>query len=181
VKAIAFNSKGEQSKIVTAHFMKLPHPDWKITLGTNYDKQYTAGGDEALIDGLRGDVNWRKGYWQGYEGKDVEWIIDLGSEQKVGSFSAGFLQDAGAWILFPKKVEFSFSKDGTTFTDNTSLGNNISDKDEKVQIKNFKTMLIRPVDARYVKVKASSYGKLPEWHAGAGGDSWIFADEITIN
>jgi len=181
IKAIAVNEDGLTSKVVTAQLNKMPHPDWKIKIISPYDNQYTAGGDEALIDGLRGDVNWRKGYWQGYEGKDFECIIDLGKEQSVGSFTAEFLQDVGAWIFMPKKVEFSFSKDGNTYSDNTALGNNVSDKDEKVQKKTFKTMLLRPVTARFVKVKAINYGKLPEWHPGAGGDSWLFLDEITIN
>ena len=34
--------------------------------------------------------------------------------------------------------------------------------------------------ARYVKVKAYNYGKLPEWHQGAGGDAFIFVDEIEV-
>ncbi len=181
IKAIAVNKNGQQSKISTANFTLMEHPDWKISLISKYDNQYTAGGDEAVIDGIYGDVNWRKGYWQGYQGQDFECVIDMGSAQKVGSFSADFLRDIGAWIMLPKKVEFSFSLDGITFSDNTNLGNNVSDKDEKVQTKKFKTILLRPVDARYVKVRGISYGKLPDWHLGAGGDSWIFLDEITIN
>ena len=34
--------------------------------------------------------------------------------------------------------------------------------------------------ARYIKVKAYNYGKLPEWHAGKGDDAFIFIDEIEI-
>ena len=37
-----------------------------------------------------------------------------------------------------------------------------------------------PIQAQYVRVKAIQYGKLPSWHSGAGGDSHIFIDEITI-
>jgi len=37
-----------------------------------------------------------------------------------------------------------------------------------------------PVSARYVKVKAKNFGTLPNWHQGAGGDAFIFIDEITI-
>jgi hypothetical protein len=33
---------------------------------------------------------------------------------------------------------------------------------------------------RYVKINATHYGKLPEWHLGAGGDAYIFIDEIMI-
>ena len=181
VKAIAVNEQGKESKVVTAHFLKLPHPDWKISLVSEYDKQYTAGGDDALIDGLYGDENWRKGYWQGFQGKDVELVIDLGREEKIGTFSARFLQDAAAWIMLPKKVEFSFSTDGVNYADLTTLSNTVSDRDEKVQVKDFKTSLLRPVNARFVKIKATSYGKLPGWHIGAGGDSWLFSDEININ
>jgi predicted alpha-1,2-mannosidase len=181
IKAIAVNDKGEQSKLVTGTFNKLPHPDWKIKYISAYDPQYTAGGDEALIDGMRGDVNWRKGYWQGFEGKDFECILDMGSEQTVSSFSTVFLQDIGAWIFMPPRIELTFSKDGVNFTDFTLLGNNLSDKEEKVLKKTFKSVLMHPVNARYIKVKALNYGKLPSWHAGAGGYSWLFLDEITVN
>jgi len=35
--------------------------------------------------------------------------------------------------------------------------------------------------ARYVKVKAKKYGILPAWHQGAGGEAFIFIDEVKIN
>ena len=36
------------------------------------------------------------------------------------------------------------------------------------------------VKARYVRIKAYNFGKIPSWHPGAGGDPWIFIDEIII-
>ena len=36
------------------------------------------------------------------------------------------------------------------------------------------------VSARYVKVKANNYGVCPDWHLGAGGVTWLFADELII-
>jgi len=30
------------------------------------------------------------------------------------------------------------------------------------------------------KSSSPSYGKIPAWHPGAGGDAFIFADEIII-
>jgi hypothetical protein len=35
-------------------------------------------------------------------------------------------------------------------------------------------------NARYIKVKATNYGVLPEWHQGKGGDAFIFIDEIDV-
>ena len=34
--------------------------------------------------------------------------------------------------------------------------------------------------ARYVKVKATTVGKLPQEHPAAGSDAWIFVDEVII-
>lgn len=42
------------------------------------------------------------------------------------------------------------------------------------------TGTMAPRNVRYVRMTARSFGKLPNWHPGAGGDSWIFADEIVI-
>jgi len=33
---------------------------------------------------------------------------------------------------------------------------------------------------RYVKLIAKQYGTLPQWHPGAGGDTFIFIDECEI-
>ena len=34
--------------------------------------------------------------------------------------------------------------------------------------------------ARYIKVFAKNFGTLPEWHQGAGGEAFIFVDEVEI-
>ncbi len=179
INAIAVNVKGEQSSITSGTFYKLPHPNWKIKINSTYNPQYTAGGNEGIIDGIRGTENWRKGEWQGYQAQDFEAIIDMQKETEFGKIGAEFLQDTRAWIVMPTKVEFEISNDGKTFTKVLSIENNITDKDYTVQMKNFEGE-IKKQKARYIKVKAYNYGKLPEWHQGAGGDAFIFVDEIWV-
>jgi hypothetical protein len=36
------------------------------------------------------------------------------------------------------------------------------------------------VTARYVRIKATNYGKLPAWHISAGNQAWLFVDEIEV-
>ena len=36
------------------------------------------------------------------------------------------------------------------------------------------------LSARYIKIVATNYGILPSWHQGAGGNAFIFNDEIEI-
>ncbi len=177
-KAMAVSDKGKKSKIVTACLRKNPHPDWKIKIFSKYSPQYTAGGDDGIIDGIRGEAEWTKGNWQGCQ-TDFECVIDLGKVQSISKVSAGFLQDTRAWIMMPKQAEFSFSTDGINFSEMTAIKNAVRDSDYITQTKDFSgTVKVKKV--RYVKVKAINYGKLPEWHMGAGGQAWIFLDEISV-
>ncbi|MBB6370887.1 GH92 family glycosyl hydrolase [Chryseobacterium shigense] len=170
--------KGEKSSITVANFNRRPNY-WDITVNSKVNPQYTANGKLALIDGIHGDINWRKGEWQGYQGQDFEAIIDLKSPQQITKLSSTYLQDSKAWILLPKKVEYYASMNGKDFILLKSMDNTIDAKDEKVQIKDFGTEIL-PTEARYIKVKAYYYGKLPEWHQGAGGEAYIFVDEVSV-
>jgi len=184
---------GEQeSTPVSAWFYKIPH-NYTVEISSKYNPQYTAGGDHGIIDGVLADEDWRKGGWQGYQSQDFECIVDLQKPISISQVSASFLQDTRSWIVLPTNVEFWYSVDGKTWT---SMGNDtpsIEPNDYTVQRWDSRVRLghtdnkpepmfiFTSVLARYVKVKAKNYGKLPEWHMGVGGDAFIFIDEITVH
>lgn len=180
---IAFSkNKENQSNVISATFFKKPN-NYTIDIKSKYNPQYHAGGNEGLIDGINGTTNWRKGDWQGYQTQDFEAIVDLQSEKKVTNFSATFLQDQRSWIMMPTKVEYYSSSDNINFTLITSIANDVDPKKEDNTIKDFNFTSSKPINARYIKVKAYNLGKLPEWHLGFpfDGDAFIFIDKITIN
>lgn len=166
------------SKITTAHFYKRPN-NYTIQLNSTYNKQYTADGDEGLLDGLTGDTDWRKGRWQGYQSQDFEAIVDLKEVKSISKISTGFLQDTRSWILMPQKVIYYGSVDGIIFEEIKTIDNEVADSNYNVQRKEFAIASLTN-QYRYIKVKALNYGQLPAWHQGAGGDAFIFVDEITI-
>ena len=183
IKAIAIDSAGRHSRVATAKFHQIPH-DWKLTLLSKYSSQYPGGGDFAVIDGIRGTTNWSGGAWQGYWGKDFVAVVDLGKVQTVSKLGAGFLQEAGSWIWMPRRVDFEVSLDGRTFTPVLSIPNDVPDgSDPNANVgtlaKDFVKNVMRQ-EARYVRIKAVNFGKIPAWHPGSGGDAWIFVDEIII-
>jgi len=178
IKAIAVNSKGDASYITTAKYKKSPH-NWSIKLNTQFEQQYDGGGAAGLIDDIRGSADWRKGNWQGYQKTDLDAVIDLQEVKTISNLTAGFLQDVGAWIVVPRLLIVEVSTDGKQFRRVFSGENFLPITDKKVQVKNINASFA-PVDARYVRVKAFQYGKLPAWHEGAGGDTHIFVDEINI-
>jgi predicted alpha-1,2-mannosidase len=172
-------NKDIECKMVSATFFKKPN-NYTITIKSKYNSQYTAGGDEGIIDGINGTENWRKGEWQGYQGQDFEAVVDLQSEKNVSNFSATFLQDSGSWILMPTKVDYYSSLDNVNFTLIGTIENNLDPKYDKNKIQNFEYKLPNEIKAKYIKIKAYNFGKLPDWHQGAGGDAFIFIDEISI-
>lgn len=178
VKAAAIDSRGQRSLTAAATYHKIPH-NWSIQLNSKYSSQYTGGGDLALIDGIRGTTNFSGGAWQGYQRQDLVAIVDLGEMQYVSKLGAGFLQDVRSWILMPRRIDFELSSDGRSFVAALSIPTDVADNTDDVVIKDF-VRAIPPQKCRYVRIKAYNYGKLPDWHPGRGGDSWIFIDEIII-
>jgi predicted alpha-1,2-mannosidase len=169
----------EKSNTISATFFKKPN-NYSINIKSKYNPQYHAGGPEGLLDGILGTENWRKGDWQGYQSQDFEAVVDLQEVKEVAEVSARFLQDQRSWILMPKKVEYYVSEDNVNFTFFGSVANALDPKIEENTILNFTSKETKAKKARYVKVIAKNFGKLPEWHQGAGGDAFIFIDEITI-
>jgi predicted alpha-1,2-mannosidase len=168
----------EQSQTISATFFKKPN-NYTIDIKSTYNPQYHAGGNDGLLDGIFGNTNWRKGDWQGYQSQDFEAIVDLQQTKSISEIHSNYLQDQRSWILMPTKVEYYTSIDNINFTLVSTISNDVNPKQEENIIKDF-SYTTKPINARYLKVKAYNYGKLPEWHQGFGGDAFIFVDEITI-
>lgn len=142
-------------------------------------RQYTAGGNEALIDGQRGGDDFRLGAWIGFYGIDMEAIVDLGRSTPLHRLAVGFLQDQNSWIFMPLGVEFSVSDDGTSWTPVGAASNDVDAHAEGVVLRDFGTP-VAGRSARFVRAVARAPGMCPDWHKGAGNRSFIFADEFVI-
>ena len=174
----AYARIGERRSFTTRSAVHQIARDRDIAIRSRYSRQYTAGGDEGLIDGFRGGLNWRTGGWQGYQDTDFEAVVDLRSIRTVTQVGAGFCQDARSWIWMPRYVEFSASADGKHFTPLARVENTMDERDYEVRI--WDCEVPASVQARYIKVFAKNIGTIPDWHPGAGSPGFIFIDEIWI-
>ncbi len=182
ITAIAIDPKGTTSFPVSAILTRRPN-DWTAKVTSGYSTQYTGGGEDGIIDGIRGTTNFASGEWQGIQGKPYEAVIDMKRETPIHEVGAGFLQVAGPWIWMPQRVEFEVSMDGTNFRQIAVITPEFPVTEIKPTRRDFtKAVAVRPaaVQARYLRIKAFNFGKIPSWHLGAGGDPWIFIDEVII-
>lgn len=149
-----------------------------ITLSRPPARRYLNAGLRGLTDGVLGSSNFDDGIWLGWQGCDLVATVDLGKVASIRGVSLGCLQQVGSWIVLPRRVRFSVSLDGSEWQDLGSVASPLSDRDFGANV--FQFRIVRRARARFVRVSAESYGKLPSWHLGAGGDSWIFADELVV-
>jgi predicted alpha-1,2-mannosidase len=170
---------GIKSQVVVQDFFKLPS-DKSISVLSKVHPMYTAGGPEALIDGIMGNANWRTGNWQSYFDQDFEAIIDLQKERPVHYAGIHVLQDVSPWILFPKELIISSSSDGKNFNEIGRIENREAPKPDSVQTMNL-GQSFQNLQARYLKIRAVNGGKLPAWHESAGNPSHLFIDEVIVN
>ncbi|TKG93475.1 beta-galactosidase [Puteibacter caeruleilacunae] len=172
IKVKAF-SADDESRTITRIFQQteIKRPVYK----TQYSKKYEAGGDFALIDGIKGGNALDEEKWQGFEGKDLDIIIDLQEEKAIKEISIRFLDDQVSWVFLPSSVTFSVSTDGSMYETLSQVHNEIHKS--KRHVKLFKTSYSgKPI--RYIRVFAHNIKECPEWHTSPGGKSWIFTDEI---
>jgi hypothetical protein len=176
VTAIAISKDGKESIPFTASFHKAKY---KITLNNDYDNKYPGGGKFGLVDGVCGSTYFNDGKWQGYNGNDIDAVIDLGKIKDIKKISASFLSDVNSFIFLPSSVEYSVSDDGHNFKVVDDLKNNILEKGTNAFIHSF-DFKGKGISARFIHIKAKNIGVCPKWHKGAGEKAWLFCDEISV-
>ena len=172
---------GQSSAVVTGRVASV-NPDYQVKVRYPFANQYAAGGERALIDGIRGEgSDFRTGDWQGYFGKPAEVTVDLGSLHKVSAMRVGVLQDVKSWIWAPEQIVCSVSVNGQDFKV-FGLGNTaMSPEDYTPQTE--RLSFEGDAEARYLKLELSQFngGQIPEWHLGRLNPTWVFADELEFD
>lgn len=149
----------------------------KITFIEGPTGKYAKLGETALTDGLYGGTTFVES-WIGWEGKNADFVVDLGEEKPITSVSIDCLHQLGQWILLPKGVKYSVSTDGEKYT---PLGEFYRDEDRDPSVKFVEFKVEKAAKARYIKVQVDGTIECPSWHYGVGYPSWFFIDEIVVN
>ncbi|WP_187269520.1 DUF4838 domain-containing protein [Flagellimonas hymeniacidonis] len=143
-------------------------------------KKYAEENPMVLTDGALGGSSFYAN-WLGYEGNNMEVVIDLGEPQPISTVSMAFLQVTNHVVFFPSSVTYYGSSDNTDFKPLGTLSNTAPlNKDSKVNDISYFDLSFEQENVRYIKVVAENT-KTPYWHHAAGLPSWVFADEIIIN
>jgi hypothetical protein len=154
--------------------------DKKVALLTN-PKKYANEDPQVLTDGALGGNSFYAN-WLGFEGNNLEVVVDLEKAHRISSISIAFLQVTNHVVFFPENVSYYYSVDNKSFI---KIGTVKNDqpllKTSKVNDIKYFGINFSNIKARYIKVVGKNMKQPPYWHHAAGTPAWIFADEIIIN
>ena len=149
----------------------------KISLKTAASSTYPGnGGAFGLVNGLSGK-NFNAKEWQGWNGKDMEAVIDFRRTETITVISLGVWNQEPSWIYLPKAVAVYTSKDGSNWNNiaETSKENKAWPNQRKITIN-----LPASTSTQYVKIIAFNHGIIAAGRSGEGRNAWLFVDEIEI-
>ena len=144
------------------------------------NKQYEFKGVSTLVDGLKGNGNYKTGRWIAFRGNNMDVTIDLKQPTEISSVAISTCVEKGDWVFDTRGLSVEVSEDGTNFTKVASEAYPAMKETDKNGVYDHK-LTFTPVTAQYVKVIASPEKSIPEWHGGKSYPGFLFVDEITIN
>lgn len=152
----------------------------KVTLKAAPSPSYPGnGGAFGLINGVASENGLSSPEWLGWNNGDMQAVIDLVQPVTLSSVSIHTLEQNASWIYAPAAVEVYLSKDGTNYA---KAGTSRQfDKDGSGFSTGYMTVTFNPSTARFIRVIAKNYGKIPDDKPGAGNTAWLFVDEIKAN
>ena len=180
VKAKAFKNGMVPSFVALRQFNRL---NIKNTTFVNPPaERYGKEADIALMDGKKGMAGDYYNDWLGFQGVDMEATIALSLPTNINVVKVGLCHEPNDWVMWPKAVWVSFSKDGKEFTDWEQAELPVFNKPDKMQ--GYGRIEARAkVDAKqvmFVRVKVENQGVLPDWHPYKGEKAWIMVDEVSL-
>jgi predicted alpha-1,2-mannosidase len=181
LKTISYHPDRYKSSLVRQEFIRLPN-NYEVPQLNHVHPNYQAAGGISLIDGMIGSRNFHDGRWIGIQGNNFEAVVDLKQPMPITGIGLGCLEDQGSWIFLPEKVSFYGSENGRDYFPLGVIDNPLQKSEGKSRRKTFILPLENTEKRAIVSVKviAQNIGTCPKWHRGAGGQAFIFVDEISI-
>ena len=175
LKAIAYKNGKAVSDVSEKKIVVHKATGKHISLTTPASEKYPAeNGASTLVNGISGSISFADGQWVGFEGIDLEALIDFGDPTTISKVSVSSMNSTSNWVHQADHVEVFVSNDGLKFTKQGEISGVSSDKDI-VPI----DVVFQSVTTKYVKVLIHNR-LIPEGFTGAGNPAWMFVDEIVV-
>ncbi len=151
-----------------------------ITMLQPINKQYEYAGAGTLVDGLRGNGNYKTGRWIAFWKNDMEAVIDLGDSTEISRAQIETCVVKGDWVFDARYFGVAVSDDGKTFRTVAEAEYPVMANSDRDGVY-IHELLFEPTVTRFVKITAKPEHAMPTWHPGKNSPAFLFVDEIYLN
>jgi hexosaminidase len=175
VKAALFSGGKQYGRVFEKSFTIHKAVGKTVTLANQPQGAYNPGNTFGLVNGVFGSKLYNDGQWYGFNGNDLDAVLDLGSVQTVSQLGINVLKYHWQKMWEPSLLTFEASVDGKIYNEvyrqSAFTANGI----------NTVRANIKPIQARYIRVKAINKGIIPPGEYIAGAKAWLLVDELIVN
>jgi hexosaminidase len=174
VKAAVFQGNRQVGRVFQKTLAISKATGKPVTFTTEPMGGYRPASPLVAVNGVAGTTRYNSGEWLGFQGKDAEIRIDLQRVQSISSISTHILNYHWQRMWAPDTLQFSVSEDGVTFRDVY--------RHTQFPINGINPVIgtFPPIQARYVRIRATNKGVIPVGEYGAGGKAWLMLDEFRV-
>lgn len=151
-----------------------------ITMNQPVNSQYAYKGETTLVDGLKGNRNYKTGRWIAFYKNNMEAVIDMLEPTEISKAQIETCVEQGDWVFDARSFTVEVSEDGKAYRKVASESYPAMKEDDANGVK-VHELTFEPVKARYVKLVVEPEYNIPAWHNGKGNPAFVFIDEISLN
>ncbi len=180
IKTKAFKPGWISSNIATKAFFRSALKPDSVILLTKTNEKFAADGGKTIIDGQKGELNFKGGKWLGYREQRMEALLCFNEPKEVSSITISGLIDINSFIMPPKSIEVW----GGNQVGKMKLIKTITPEQPTKTKPSYITgydVTFNPIKEKFIKLVITPLPKLPTWHIGKGDKAWWFTDEIFVN
>ncbi|WP_229676694.1 glycoside hydrolase family 20 protein [Pedobacter psychrotolerans] len=174
IKARLFKNRKAAGKLYEQTLVKSLATGKKVILAQPGQGNYNME-PQILTNGIPGSPLYNNGEWLGFSGTDFEAVVDLGTVQAINEIGLNILHYQWQKMHPPQVLTFEISSDHIHFQEVSRQ--TVFGKEGIDQVLH----KLNPIKARYIKIKATNVGIIPNGFYGAGTKAWLLVDEIIIN
>ncbi|WP_184545759.1 glycoside hydrolase family 20 protein [Mucilaginibacter sp. FT3.2] len=174
IKAAVFSNGKLMGRVYEKSFTINKATGKAVTLANQPQGTYNPGNTFGLVNGVSGSKLYNDGQWYGFNGDDLDAVIDIGSVQQISQLGINILKYHWQKMWEPRLLTFEVSEDGKTYAEvyRQSAFNQNGINEVRASIK--------PINARYIRVKGVNKGIIPPGEYIAGAKAWLMVDEIKV-
>lgn len=176
----AFGTGFHPSEATQVTFIEAGLP-YTVRTATTPHPRYAGNGTSILHDAQDGRMDFSQPTWLGYASDSVVFDIQLQRPQRVQAVVLHALQNDGAWIFLPQRIQIQAHDDRGQMVATANKNYPAPNAPKAAEVLPLRIELPAKNRVKTMRITVFPLAQMPNWHAGHGQRAWFFLDELIVH